>query len=149
MRNNIDLSATTSSDDVNMALLAAQLNEDLATFPRGLEEEVGESGINLSGGQKQRVSLARAFLSKRPFLFLDDPLSAVDPRTEGLLMKSIIEHGRGVLLVSHRLAELERCDRVIVLDNGTIVEDGCPKALACDESSRFSRFLRASETHEH
>jgi len=149
MRNNIDLSATTSSDDINMALLAAQLNEDLATFPRGLEEEVGESGINLSGGQKQRVSLARAFISKRPFLFLDDPLSAVDPRTEGLLMTSIMEHGRGVLLVSHRLAELERCDRVIVLDNGTIVEDGCPKALACDESSRFSRFLRASETHEH
>jgi ATP-binding cassette subfamily B tetracycline resistance protein len=149
MRNNIDLSTRASSEDIDGAISAAQLSEDLMNLPRGLDQEVGESGINLSGGQKQRVSLARAFISQRPFLFLDDPLSAVDPRTEALLMNAIIDHGRGMILVSHRLAELERCDRIIVLENGRIVEDGTPATLASDKGSHFSQFLRAVETHEH
>lgn len=149
MRCNLDLSGMRSPEEVDMAIMSAQLRDDLAIFPRGIEEEVGESGINLSGGQKQRVSLARAFISQRPVLLLDDPLSAVDPRTESLLMNAILERSRGLVLVSHRLAELERCDRVIVLDDGRVVEDGDPKLLALDASSRFSRFLKAVEEHDH
>lgn len=149
LRCNIDLSGARSLEDVDMAVAASQLHEDLAIFPRGLDEEVGESGINLSGGQKQRVSLSRVFISKRPFLVLDDPLSAVDPRTESLLMNAILSHGKGMVLVSHRLAELERCDRVVVLEEGRVVEDGAPTVLASDPRSHFSRFLKAVEAHEH
>ena len=147
LRDNLDISGSRSAEEVEMAVAASQLNDDLALFPNGLAEEIGESGINLSGGQKQRVSLARAFISKRPILVLDDPLSAVDPRTENLLMDAILEHGKGVILVSHRLAELERCDRVLVLEEGRIVEDGEPRALAQLPESRFSSFLRAVEAH--
>jgi ABC-type multidrug transport system fused ATPase/permease subunit len=130
-----------------MAIAASQLHDDLILFPRGLSEEIGESGINLSGGQKQRVSLARAFISQRSVMILDDPLSAVDPKTENLLMDAILAHGKGVILVSHRLAELERCDRVLVLEEGRIVEDGNPQTLAADPDSRFFAFLKAVEGH--
>ncbi len=143
MRDNIDLSSSCSLEDLQTAIALSQLCEDLLLFRRGLDEEVGESGINLSGGQRQRVSLARAFISKRPILVLDDPLSAVDPRTEKALMDSILAKSRGVILVSHRLIELERCDRVIVLERGVVVEDGDPRMLASDEKSHFSAFLRA------
>lgn len=149
MRANIDLSGTRSLEDVQLAVMAAQLTDDLKLLPRGLQEEVGESGINLSGGQKQRVSLARAFLSNRPLLILDDPLSAVDSRTESLLMEQILERSQGLILVSHRLAELERCDRVLVLEGGNVVEDGAPADLAGNPHSHFRRFLKAVEEHEH
>ena len=108
-----------------------------------MAEEVGETGINLSGGQKQRLSIARAFFSGRRILFLDDPLSAVDGRTEEILTDEFFKRARGLILVSHRLGELHRCDRVIVLSNGTIAEDGTPKTLLADEKSEFMRFLNA------
>ena len=149
LRLNIDLSGQSPDRDVEDALAAAQLSDDIALFPRGLAEEVGESGINLSGGQKQRVSIARAFLSRRSLLVLDDPLSAVDGDTERALMNEILGRAKGLILVSHRLAELERCDRVIVLQAGEIVEDGSPKQLAKDANSQFRRFLDALEAHEH
>ncbi len=147
MRLNIDLSGESSLEDVQMAVMASQLAQDLALFPRGLEEEVGESGINLSGGQKQRVSLGRVFISRRPILVLDDPLSAVDATTEKALMDSILQAAKGLVMVSHRLAELERCDRVIVLRDGAVAEDGDPKLLASAADSEFSRFLLALEEH--
>lgn len=148
MRLNIDLSGQASLEDVQMAVMASQLAQDLALFPRGLEEEVGESGINLSGGQKQRVSLGRVFISRRPIFVLDDPLSAVDSTTEKALMDAILLAARGLVMVSHRLAELERCDRVLVLRDGGIAEDGDPKQLANRAESEFSRFLLALEEHE-
>jgi len=147
LRDNLDISGHHSAEEVEMAIAASQLHDDLILFPRGLSEEIGESGINLSGGQKQRVSLARAFISQRSVMILDDPLSAVDPKTENLLMDAILAHGKGVILVSHRLAELERCDRVLVLEEGRIVEDGNPQTLAADPESRFFAFLKAVEGH--
>jgi len=149
MRLNIDLSGVNTVEDLEMATVASQLKPDILLLPNLYEEEIGESGINLSGGQRQRVSLARAFLSKRKVLVLDDPLSAVDTNTESALMDSILERSDGLVLVSHRLDQLSRCDRVIVLDNGRIVEDGTPSVLAQDLSSRYSAFLRAVEDHGH
>jgi ABC-type multidrug transport system fused ATPase/permease subunit len=145
MRDNIDLSGEASLEELQLAVSLANLDHDIALFPGGLAEEVGESGINLSGGQRQRVSLGRAFISKRTIAFLDDPLSAVDPDTERKLVASIFSAMRGLVIVSHRLAELERCDRVIVLEGGEIVEDGDPKILMRDDGSRFSEYLRALE----
>lgn len=145
MRFNIDLGGERSDAEVREAARRAQLEPDLELLPRGLDEEVGETGINLSGGQKQRVSLARAFVSGRPILLLDDPLSAVDANTEGALMEELLRHARGMVLVSHRLGELLRCDRVVVLGAGRVEEDGVPTALAADPASRFSQFLAAVE----
>lgn len=148
LRNNIDLSANASDEAleaVRAAAQRAQLDVDIASFARGLEEEVGETGINLSGGQKQRVSLARAFLSNRPVLLLDDPLSAVDADTEQELMREIMRSKSGLVLVSHRLNELKHCDRVLVMEGGKIVEDGSPDVLADRPDSRFSLLLAAGE----
>ena len=147
MRLNIDLSGESSPEDLEVAAIASQLKPDILLLPRLYEEEIGESGINLSGGQRQRVSLARALLSKRKVLVLDDPLSAVDTKTESALMDSILGIGGGLILVSHRLDQLNRCDRVIVLDGGHIVEDGNPLLLSRNPQSRFSSFLRAAEEH--
>lgn len=147
LRLNIDLSGRASNDDLENAVIASQLKPDVLLLPRLYEEEIGESGINLSGGQKQRVNLARAFLSNRRILMLDDPLSAMDPLTEENIMDSILAKEAGLILVSHRLKELERCDRVIVIDEGNIIEDGAPKLLMQNPSSSFSEFLRALENH--
>jgi ABC-type bacteriocin/lantibiotic exporter with double-glycine peptidase domain len=148
MRDNINLSGSASLEDVQLATSMAQLTEDIALLPRGLAEEVGESGINLSGGQKQRVSLGRAFISKRSIFVFDDPLSAVDTGTEERLVEAIMPGASGLILVSHRLSVLTRCDRVIVLESGRIVEDGKPSILAADPNSYVSRFLEALDHHE-
>ncbi len=148
LRSNIDLGARDgeiASAEVRSAARRAQLDIDIASFSRGLDEEVGETGINLSGGQKQRVSLARAFLSNRSVLLLDDPLSAVDADTEQALMREIIESRAGLVLVSHRLNELSQCDRVLVMEAGRIVEDGSPSDLSSNPDSRFSLLLAAGD----
>jgi ABC-type bacteriocin/lantibiotic exporter with double-glycine peptidase domain len=147
MRDNIDLSGQAQSEDLETAVSLAQLNDDIALFKRGLLEEIGESGINLSGGQKQRVSLARAFISKRPIWVLDDPLSAVDSVTEQRLTQAICAHSRGLILVSHRVSVLESCDRVLVLEDGRVIEDGDPEVLSHDPSSHVYRFLQAVTIH--
>ncbi len=147
MRDNIDLSGQASFEDVQQAVVLSQLSDDIALFRRGLSEEVGESGINLSGGQKQRVSLARAFVSKRPVWVLDDPVSGVDTLTERNLMDAIVNQAQGLVLVTHRVSAIERCDRVIVLEAGAVVEDGHPKTLASDPTSHVYRFLQAVEEH--
>lgn len=149
MRLNIDLGGSGEQASIAYAAERAQLVPDIQQLTRGYDEEVGETGINLSGGQRQRVSLARAFFSARPFFVLDDPLSAVDPATEAALMDNLIDSAKGIVMVSHRLQELSRCDRVLVMDGGSFVEDGNPLELASDRRSRFSAFLRAVEEHGH
>jgi ATP-binding cassette subfamily B protein len=101
--------------------------------------------VNLSGGQKQRVNLARALYSGRPYLVLDDPLSAVDTNTESALMQSMLNQCGGFLLSSHRLTELKKTDRLLVLHDGKVIEDGSPTTLAEDPFSEFSKHLRAAE----
>jgi ATP-binding cassette subfamily C protein CydD len=148
LRENIDFSSLQSNSELEQAVTAAQLTRDIQQLPRGLQQEIGEAGINLSGGQKQRVNLARAFLSQRDFFVLDDPLSAVDGRTEAALAEMLFSRAGGLVLVSHRLGELHRCDRVLVLATGRLVEDGEPACLEADRSSRYHRFLQELADHE-
>ena len=145
MARNIDLHGNQSEANVLAAIQQADLSYDLESFPHKLQQEVGEAGINLSGGQKQRVSLARAFISKRKFLVLDDPLSGVDPSTERKLFESIMHASRGFLLASHRLDQLSQCDRILVIDDGKVIEDGAPQTLLKDPTSSFSQFMRREE----
>lgn len=104
----------------------AQVLEEAMGLPEGFDTVVGERGVQLSGGQKQRIALARALVWQPKILILDDPLSAVDAKTEGAILDAIDRQAaeRTVLLVTHRIAAASRCDRVVVLDEGRIVEHG-------------------------
>jgi ATP-binding cassette subfamily B protein len=100
--------------------------EEAMGLPEGFDTVVGERGVQLSGGQKQRIALARALVWKPKILILDDPLSAVDAKTESAILDAIDRQAaeRTVILVTHRIAAASRCDRIVVLDEGRIVEQG-------------------------
>lgn len=104
----------------------ASLSDDVARFDRGFDTLVGERGVMLSGGQRQRCAIARALAVDPPVLVLDDPLSAVDARTEEAILSRLKDptRRRTTIVVSHRLSPLAWCDRIIVLDGGRIVEEG-------------------------
>ena len=112
--------------EVEEAARLAGLEEDLASFPQGLDTLVGERGITLSGGQKQRVALARALVRRPRILLLDDCLSAVDTRTEEQILSNLrtVFGGRTVFLVSHRISTVQGADQILVLEEGRIVARG-------------------------
>ena len=95
-------------------------------LPEGYDTMLDEQGGNLSGGQKQRIALARAFLRGSPILVLDEPTSGLDAVTEASLTETLEElaHGRTTLIIAHRLSTVEHADRVLVLDEGHIAQQG-------------------------
>lgn len=111
---------------IREAAAEARILDEVLALPDGLDTVVGERGVQLSGGQKQRVALARAFVSDPKLLVLDDPLSAVDSSTEKTILEAIDRQRkqRGVILITHRVAAASRCDRILVLDRGRVVERG-------------------------
>ncbi|MCL6593496.1 MAG: ATP-binding cassette domain-containing protein, partial [Alicyclobacillus sp.] len=112
--------------ELQAVVQAAAFAEALATFPAGLETVVGERGVMLSGGQRQRAAIARALLKDAPILILDDSLSAVDTATEARILDALrrLRQGRTTLLVAHRLSVVQHADWIVVLDRGTVVEQG-------------------------
>jgi ATP-binding cassette subfamily B multidrug efflux pump len=121
-----DADAGTHDALVRRAVAAAGLERDLAALPSGLDTMVGERGITLSGGQRQRVALARALASQPRVLILDDSLSSVDAHTEREILDRLATErvGRTVLLISHRPTVTAQADRIVVLDEGRVVETG-------------------------
>ncbi|AUO09154.1 multidrug ABC transporter ATP-binding protein [Paenibacillus jamilae] len=118
-------------DDIMEAIRTAAFDQDLGTLSDGLDTLVGEKGIALSGGQKQRVSLARAFIGDPDILVLDDALSAVDARTEARIIDNIRHKrsGKTTLISTHRLSAVEHADRIVVLEQGRIIEEGTHNEL--------------------
>lgn len=116
---------------IENACRAAGLHGDLKGLPHGLQTVVGERGITLSGGQRQRTALARALISDRSLLLLDDSLSAVDAETERTILSGLKEviRGRTAILISHRLSALQHADQVVVLENGAVAEVGSHEQL--------------------
>lgn len=116
---------------VTRAIEQAGLATDLAGFSSGLATVVGERGVTLSGGQRQRVALARALVREPQLLLLDDPLAAVDAGREDEILTALAEgwQDKTVLMVSQRLSAFRDCQRVLVLDEGRIVEQGTPEEL--------------------
>ncbi|MDM7978728.1 MAG: ABC transporter ATP-binding protein [Rhizobium sp.] len=115
-----------SDDEVLEACRRAQLSTMLENLPEGLDTIVGERGIMLSGGQKQRVAIARAFLKDPPILLLDEATSALDSTTEREIQSALEElsKGRTTLVVAHRLGTIRNADRIVVMQQGRIVEVG-------------------------
>ena len=115
-------------------------------FSEGYRTPVGERGVTLSGGQKQRVAIARALLTEAPILIFDDSLSAVDNRTDAAIRSALLQHRSTIFLISHRITTLSRCDQVMVLDRGRVVEQGAPEALmaAGGEYARVWRLQHGS-----
>jgi ABC-type multidrug transport system fused ATPase/permease subunit len=118
-------------EDVEAACEVAGVTAFAAELPEGWDTTIGERGVNLSGGQRQRVALARALLSAAPVLVLDDPLSAVDTETELRIVARLrgALAGRAVLLATQRLSTLALADRIAVLEEGEIVEEGTATEL--------------------
>lgn len=112
--------------EIEEAARLAALHRDISRFPSGYDALVGERGVTLSGGQKQRISIARALLLDPEILILDDCLSAVDARTEQTLLDELrsTRNGKTTLIAAHRLSAIEHADRIIVLEEGRIAEQG-------------------------
>ncbi|MEJ3717662.1 ABC transporter transmembrane domain-containing protein [Paenibacillus polymyxa] len=132
VRENIQFGKPRADDgDIMEAIRTAAFDQDLGTLSDGLDTLVGEKGIALSGGQKQRVSLARAFIGDPDILVLDDALSAVDARTEARIIDNIRHKrsGKTTLISTHRLSAVEHADRIVVLEQGRIIEEGTHNEL--------------------
>ncbi len=109
----------------------ADVYDNIVDFPEGFGTRLGERGITLSGGQKQRVSIARALARDPKILVLDDALSAVDTKTENMILQSMsrIMKGRTTIIISHRVSSAKLADKIIVLDDGKIIEKGTNESL--------------------
>ena len=128
---------------IEKAVEAAALTEVVAALPKGLDTPVGEAGGLLSGGQKQRISIARALLKDAPILILDEATSALDSESENQIKEALetLMKGRTCLTVAHRLSTIDRADRIVVMQDGVIVEEGTPAELLA-KGGAYARMVR-------
>ena len=114
------------------------------SLPDGYETTVGERGLKLSGGEKQRVGIARTLLKNPPILILDEATSALDTETEREIREALTNasEGRSVLTIAHRLSTIADADRIIVLENGSIVEIGTHEALLSKRGRYYSLWTK-------
>jgi subfamily B ATP-binding cassette protein MsbA len=120
-----------TADDVERAARLAHCHEFVSTLPEGYLSRVGERGVRLSGGQRQRIAIARAFLKDPPVLILDEATSDLDAESEFTVQQALagLIKGRTVLVIAHRLSTVRNADRIIVLRQGQIIEEGNHAAL--------------------
>ena len=115
-----------TEEDIARAIRMANFEDDLKRLPDGLDTMVGEKGISLSGGQKQRISIARAFIRNPEILILDDSLSAVDAKTESRIIDNIQNERKDktTIIVTHRLSAILHAEKIVVVDDGEIIQYG-------------------------
>jgi ATP-binding cassette subfamily B protein len=115
-----------TDEEVIDAAKKAHAHEFISQLPQGYESPVGDRGVKLSGGQRQRIAIARAILKNAPILILDEATSALDSVTEKYIQEALhtLMTGRTTIVIAHRLSTLSEMDRILVFDNGKIIEDG-------------------------
>ncbi|MCK4607965.1 MAG: ATP-binding cassette domain-containing protein, partial [Gammaproteobacteria bacterium] len=123
--------ADASEAEILRAAKAAYVLDFIQQLPNGLNTMIGENGLMLSGGQRQRIAIARAILKDAPILILDEATSALDTESEQYLQAALEELmiSRTTLVIAHRLSTVEKADRILVLDQGKIIEEGDHKQL--------------------
>jgi subfamily B ATP-binding cassette protein MsbA len=116
---------------VQQASRAALAHDFISTLPNGYDTVIGERGLRLSGGERQRISIARAILKNAPILVLDEATSALDSESESLVQSALqnLMAGRTVFVIAHRLSTVRRADRILVLENGMITDEGTHEHL--------------------
>jgi ATP-binding cassette, subfamily B, bacterial len=133
VRENIRFGRPEATDaDIEKAAAAAHASEFIRRLPDGYETQVGERGVTLSGGQRQRIAIARAILREAPLLLLDEATSSLDAESETLVQQALggLMRNRTSIVIAHRLATVQNCDRILVIDHGRIVEEGTHGSLA-------------------
>lgn len=147
IKNNIIFGAKTdeiSDERIHEIARNAGIHESIMNFPKKYETLLGERGINLSGGQKQRLSIARALIKKPEILLFDDCLSAVDNETEEYILQSIKNDlsEKTAIIISHRISSIKYADKIIVMDEGRLVEEGTHDTLMALEGIYYETFKR-------
>ena len=140
IRNNIALGINEiGAGQVEQAAKHAAVYQNIIAFEKGFETFIGERGITLSGGQKQRISIARAIIKEPKILIFDDCLSAVDTKTEEEILSNLssIMGGKTSILIAHRISTIKNADKIIVMDNGSIIEQGTHASLMERRSAYF------------
>ncbi len=143
-----------SEEELNKAVKMAYLDKFIASLKDGLDTEIGERGILLSGGQKQRVAIARAFLKNAPILVLDEATSALDNKAEAVVQKAIenLMQDKTVFVIAHRLSTIRNASKIVVINNGEIVEMGTHKELLKHEcgayKSLYDMQFKSDEKHD-
>jgi len=118
--------ADATQEAIEQAAKEAQAHDFIMSFPDGYETEIGERGVTLSGGQRQRIAIARAFLTNPRILILDDSTSAIDSATEDQIQQAMrrISSQRTTFLITHRLSQIRWADRILVLRQGELIDQG-------------------------
>lgn len=150
IRENLDPLSEYEDQELWNVLEIAQIKNVVASHPEGLNFEVKEGGENFSSGQLQLLCMARAILRKSSIVVFDEATSALDASTEKSLLKAISTdfENKTVIVIAHRVSALLDCDRVIVLHDGKIVEDGSPVDLTRKQDSFFANMLKSNEENE-
>ncbi|MCB9798909.1 ABC transporter ATP-binding protein [Candidatus Nomurabacteria bacterium] len=133
----------TDKEVVNAAKLA-HADEFISNFPEGYETYVGERGVKLSGGERQRVAIARAILRNAPILILDEATSSLDSESEALIQQALdyLTKDKTVIVIAHRLSTIQKMDRIIVMEEGTIIEDGNHAQLLKKKKGMYAKLWK-------
>lgn len=140
IRENISLgNPTATEEEIQKAVSMAYLDDFIASLKDGLNTVIGERGVLLSGGQKQRVAIARAFLKDAPIIILDEATSALDNKAEAVVQKAIdnLMQDKTVLVIAHRLSTIQNADKIVVINQGEIVEQGNHESLLQIENGTY------------